>query len=36
MRGGFGRVRVCIRKRGCLASAIWGDLAKALNCANDR
>ena len=29
MRGGFGRVRVCIRKRVYLASVIWGDLVKA-------
>lgn len=26
--GGVGRVRACIRKRGCLASVIWGDLVK--------
>lgn len=26
---GVGRVRACIRKRGCLASVIWGDLVKA-------
>lgn len=29
MRGGVGRVRVCIRKRVYLASVIWGDLVKA-------
>lgn len=27
--GGIGRVRVCIRKRACLTSVIWGDLVKA-------
>lgn len=26
--GGIVRMRACIRKRGCLASVIWGDLVK--------
>lgn len=36
MRGGFGRVRVCIRKRVYLASVIWAISSKLLSCENNR